>query len=209
MASNQKEEQRGRRAYRLKKRASQLEETRLKITEALVELHRTVGPAKTTVTEVAEKAGVGRMTVYNHFATEAEMIGACSAHWASLNPAPDPGDWLVVADPKQRLVSSLHEMYRFYRDNEDMLGNVLRDESLVPALADVMAAAWWPRIEAMVDVLAQGRGVRGVRRKLRVRAALRLALDFCTWKTLVSSGLTDFEAAEMAATVAQAAEGGD
>jgi AcrR family transcriptional regulator len=205
MASNEKPGQHGRRPYRLKKRASQLEETRMRITEALVELHRTVGPAKTTVTEVAEKAGVGRMTVYNHFATDAEMIGACSAHWAALNPAPDPRDWAMVDDPRQRLVSSLHEMYRFYRSNEDMLGNVLRDESLVPALADVMAEAWWPRIDAMVQVLAQGRGLRGARRKTRAHAALRLALDFCTWKTLVGAGLTDFEAAEMAASFAERA----
>lgn len=205
MASNEKPARDGRRPYRLKKRAAQLEETRTRITEALVELHRTVGPAKTTVTEVADKAGVGRMTVYNHFASDAEMIGACSAHWAALNPAPNPQDWALVEDPRQRLVSSLHEMYRFYRSNRDMLGNVLRDESLVPALAEVMEQAWWPRIDAMVDVLAQGRGLRGARRKTRAHAALRVALDFCTWKTLVGAGLTDFEAAEMAAGFAECA----
>jgi AcrR family transcriptional regulator len=98
------------------------EETRLKITEALVELHRTVGPAHTTVTEVAEKAGVGRMTVYNHFANDAEMIGACSAHWAAHNPAPDPANWATVSDTTQRVLSALHDLYRFYQGNQDMLG---------------------------------------------------------------------------------------
>lgn len=204
MASNEKEPGTDRRPYRLKKRAERLEETRLKITEALVELHRTVGPAHTTVTEVAEKAGVGRMTVYNHFANDAEMIGACSAHWAAHNPAPDPADWATVPDTTQRALTALHELYRFYRRNQDMLGNVLRDESLVPALADVMAQAWWPQIDAMVDVLAQGRNLRGARRT-RVRAAIRLALDFSTWKTLAEAGLGDFEAADIAATLVEIA----
>lgn len=208
MASSEKAPGADRRPYRLKKRAERLEETRLKITEALVELHRTVGPAHTTVTEVAEKAGVGRMTVYNHFANDAEMIGACSAHWAAQNPAPDPADWATVSDTNQRMLSALHQLYRFYRDNQDMLGNVLRDESLVPALAEVMAQAWWPRIDAMVDVLAQGRNLRGARRT-RVRAAIRLAIDFSTWKTLAGEGLGDFEAADIGATLVEIADSED
>lgn len=193
----------GRRPYRLRKRADQQDQTRLRIIEALVELHRTVGPARTTVTEVAELAGVGRMTVYNHFPTEAEMLGACSAHWAALHPPPDTEAWLQVADPAERLRTALGEMYAYYRSNEDMLGKVLRDELLLPALAEVMADAWWPTIEGMVACLARGRGLRG-RRRDRLEAALRLMLDFTTWRRLADA-LDDEEAAKLAAEMVEAA----
>lgn len=195
---------RDRRAYRQRKRAEQKDETRQRIVEALVELHRTVGPAKTSVSEVAELAGVGRMTVYNHFPSESEMIGACSAHWASANPLPDAAVWSQIREPSARLETALLEMYRYYRRSEDMLGNIFRDEPLIPALADVMEAAWWSRIDAMIEVLAQGRRLRGQRRT-RFAAALRLALAFSTWRIL-GDALGDSEAASVAAAMVEASD---
>ena len=62
-------------------------------------LHGSVGPARTTISGVAEEAGVQRATVYRHFPTEEELFGACSAHWASLHPPPDAGSWAIIADP--------------------------------------------------------------------------------------------------------------
>lgn len=194
----------GRRPYRMKERARRLEETRLRITEALVDLHRTVGPARTTVTDVARRAGVRRMTVYNHFPTELEMIGACSSHWAAQNPPPDAERWARIEDPEARLMVALDEMYRYYRGAGDMLGKVLRDEPLVPPLAEIMGQVWWPMIDAMVSTLAAGRRLRGSRRT-EVEAALRLAIDFWTWRTLTRSGLTDERAAEIAARMVEAA----
>src|SRR5215212_6293716 len=83
----------GKRKYELKLRAEQLQETRLRITEATMELHRTVGPAATRISEVARRAGVQRVTVYNHFPDDASLLAACSAHWRTLHPAPDPAEW--------------------------------------------------------------------------------------------------------------------
>lgn len=193
-----------RRPYRLKKRARQQEKTRRRIVEALVELHRTVGPANTKITEVAENAGVGRMTVYNHFPTDADMIGACSAHWSAQNPPPDTARWAVVDDPDERLTLALSEMYDYYGRTEDMMGKVLRDEPLVPALADVMDQRWWPYIDAAVDTLRQGRNLRGIRRA-RFTAAVRLALDFTTWRTFTAADLDTGAATELAADLVRAA----
>lgn len=204
MTATKTKTDRKRRPYRLKKRARQQEETRLRIVEALVELHRTVGPANTKITEVAEKAGVGRMTVYNHFPTDADMIGACSAHWSAQNPPPDTAPWVLVDDPDERLTPALFEMYDYYGRTEDMMGKVLRDEPLVPALADVMGELWWPYIDAAVDTLRQGRSLRGLR-KTRFTAAVRLALDFATWRTLTTAGLDAGAAAELAADLVRAA----
>ena len=130
------------RPYRKRKRAKSEEQTRQRITEAAVELHGTVGPAHTTVTEVAKLAGVSRMTVYNHFPTEVDLFVACSTHWATQNPFPDPARWAAIDDPSKRLVSALKELYGWYGLKEDMLGQVFRDTPVVPSLAEVMDGFW-------------------------------------------------------------------
>src|ERR671923_1576172 len=108
------------RKYELKKRAERLAETHRRITEATVELHGTGGPAATRISEVARRAGVQRVTVYNHFPDEASLLGACSAHWRALHPAPDPTAW------DGDLRAALRELYAWYRETEPMMANVLR-----------------------------------------------------------------------------------
>lgn len=190
------------RRYRKKKRALQEEETRLRITEALVQLHRTVGPASTKITEVAELAGVSRMTVYNHFPTETDLFQACSSHWASQNPFPDPSAWKTVGDPLRRLTTGLGELYRWYRGNADMLENVLRDSSVVSAVEDVLQVVWWPYVDQVVGVLSDW-PVEAVGRT--PETPVRLVVDFQTWRLLTAGVATDEEAAEMAAAMVEGA----
>jgi AcrR family transcriptional regulator len=186
------------RSYRKRERARQEAETRRRITEAVVDLHRTVGPAQTTVTEVAKRAGVGRMTVYNHFPTDAELIEACSTHWSLQNPLPDPAAWAEVKDPDERLARALEDLYRWYGGTEDMMGKVLRDAPIVPALGELMEERWWALVDQMCEVLMKGRHLRG-RRGRRAQAAVRVALDFSTWRTLMGQGLSGGDAARLAA----------
>src|SRR3712207_5761202 len=122
------------RKYELKKRARSMEETRRRITEATVDLHRTVGPAATRISEVARRAGVQRVTVYNHFPDEMARLSACSAHWRALHPRPDPASWESVEEPGRRLRTALEELYAWFRDTEPMTANILRDVDSVPAL---------------------------------------------------------------------------
>lgn len=189
------------RRYRKRKRARQEEETRRRITEAVVELHSTVGPAKTKVTEVAERAGVSRMTVYNHFPTEGDLIAACSAHWAARNPFPDPADWTDVEDPAERLRRALSDLYAWYERTQDMMGNVLRDASIVEPLDDVLDATWRPYLDGLIDTLAAGWGDAEERdpREGELRAALHLAVHFQTWRLLTEAGIGTEGAARVAA----------
>ena len=85
------------RRYELRKRADAMEATRRRITEAAMELHGSVGPARTTMSAVAERAGVQRQTVYRHFANDEELLGACSAHFAALHPWPDASRCYLAA----------------------------------------------------------------------------------------------------------------
>jgi AcrR family transcriptional regulator len=188
------------RRYQLRERARRQEETRRRITEAAVELHGTVGPARTTISEVAKLAGVRRMTVYNHFATDADLFDACSGHWFARNPPPDAAAWVRIADPAERTRTALGEMYAYYRRGEAMLGNVIRDAALIPALAGIMERKWMPALEGMVSALTDGPEGDAP----RLQATVRLALDFSTWQSFMRSGLSDDEAADLAARLVAA-----
>jgi AcrR family transcriptional regulator len=182
------------RPYKMKRRAEQEEQTRLRITESAVALHGTLGPARTSVSAVAEHAGVRRSTVYRHFPDEAALFGACSAHWAASHPLPDISRWREIADPDERLAVALAELYSFYRGAEAMLANLLRDRTVVPVVGELMGA-YDQFLDACVETLLAGRGVRGKARR-RTRAALGHALEFSTWRSLSRrQGLDDAEAA--------------
>jgi AcrR family transcriptional regulator len=192
------------RPYRLRERARKQEETRRRITEATVELHATVGAARTTISAIAERAGVERLTVYRHFPDERALFEACSAHWIGSHPLPDPGAWAPTADPRVRLRDALAELYAYYETNDSMLANNLRDAPELPVLAEVMSGMG-EYAAAVVGVLAAGWGARG-RRRTRLLAAIGHAIDFETWRSLVKrQGLPAGEAVELAARLVAAA----
>lgn len=194
------------RKYELKERAVKQAATRQRIVDATLSLHREVGPARTTISEVARRAGVGRVTVYNHFPDDESLLGACSEQFVEQNPPPDPAAWKAVKDPDERLKSALGELYDYYRANEAMLGNVGRDAAIVPALAAVLERSGAAdHEEAMADALMAGRKLRG-KRERRARAAIALALAFPTWQRLTAGGgLKDGEAAKLMARAVDAA----
>ena len=184
------------RKYELKKRAERLADTRRRITEATVELHRTVGPAATHINEVARRAGVQRMTVYNHFPNDTALLTACSAHWRALHPTPDLAAWRAVQNPGTRLRLGLRELYGWYRETEPMTANVLRDAQILPALRAILEGGLLRYLDQARKVLTEPLDARG-RRRERVDAAARAAVDLHTWQALAPLG--DAEAAELAA----------
>jgi len=170
------------RPYRMKRRAELEEETRRRITESAVALHEQVGPAQTSITAIAELAGVRRSTVYRHFPDEETLFAACSSHWRALNPPPDLAALASVGDPGERTAIALAELYAFYRRTRGMWESLLRDEALVPPvrrrLHDFRAY-----LQAAGDLLVAGRSLRGAAAR-RTRAAAGHALAFPTWRSL-------------------------
>ena len=184
------------RKYEKKRRAESEAETRRRITETAVELHGTVGPSRTSISAIAERAGVRRSTVYRHFPDEASLFDACSSHWAEANPVPDIGAWSAIEDPDERLRTALAELYAFHRRNEAMLANLHRDEETVPLVKEHFAG-YRGYLAAARDVLLHGRTERG-RRRDETRAAIGHALAFPTWHSLTGEqGLDDAQAAEL------------
>ena len=183
--------------YELKRRAERQQETRRRIVETAVELHRTYGPAQTTITDIAKKAGVERKTVYNHFPDELSLFKACSAHHRALNPPPDPEPWKLIPDPEEQLRRALAEVYAYYRRNEQLLANVTRDAQANPNVRKVLE----PRVkhqERMRDVLAAGWEQGDGQHHRLLYGALWVALEFQTWRALVrQQGLEDDEIIEL------------
>ena len=190
------------RKYELKARAESQRETRDRIARAAVELHEEKGVAHTTVAEIARRAGVTRLTVYNHFADLSELLPACSAHYMALHPLPDMESAFALEDPAERVRAALTRLYAWYRETEPMFGKLFSDRASVPELDRFMEQDV-DRVQAeLADGLAAAFAARG-RRAERLKALIRLALDFWTWRRLSREGIDDEAAAKlMAAAIA-------
>jgi len=199
--------------YELKKRAERQEETRLRIVRATLELHETIGPSLTTRSAIAERAGVGRPTVYAHFPDDLSLGLACSSLGLTENPLPDPRPWEEISDPEKRPRTALGELYGYFRRREGLLANIQRDQDLPhrrdhPDVRQIMRpiVEHWER---MHKVLAEGWETREGRAPSLVIGAVGVALDFQSWRTMVrKQGMTDEQAVElMAGMVRCAAQG--
>ena len=171
-----------RRRYEKRVRAAKEQETRQRIVEAALELHSSVGPSRTTISAIAERAGVRRATVYRHFPDERALFLGCSGLAMERNPVPDPAAWAAIADPAQRLEVALHALYAWHERAEPMLSAVLRDVDTMPIIAELQAGRL-AYLEAVEDGLVAGWGARGKAAR-RLRASIGLALDFHGWQAL-------------------------
>ena len=195
------------REYQLKDRAQQQAETRRRIIEAVVGLHEEVGPARTTIVEIADRAQVSRPTVYSHFPDERSLITACSQHWALANPRPDPAAWKKIANPRTRLRTALEQLYAYYAPREQILANVIRDSTLMPSVSEALQQTIGPYLQSAAEALATGWGSRPRDRRKQL-AVLELALHVHTWQTLTrSGGLMNKEAAGLMSELAERSVG--
>lgn len=183
------------RRYKLKERALSQRETRERIVEAAVALHENPGPRATTISAIAERAGVQRLTVYRHFPSDAALFDACSSHWNAANPPPDPSAWMSISDPKRRAQTALLALYRYYRASRRMLASVLRDAPFVEQVEKALKP-----FRAYLTDLAEGlsAGYSASGRAEAVRVTIRHAVQFETWASLTRDGLSDEAAAKLA-----------
>ena len=171
------------RIYKLKRRAEQQAETRQRIVEAAVDLHGSVGPALTTISMIAERAGVQRHTVYAHFPDERSLYMACSGLAHERDPPPEAGAWRNIADRPERLRVGLSALYEWYERNAELLSCVVRDAEHHQLTREVAHLRFGPYLAAHQEVL-------GAALSAKQRAVLQLALSFYTWRTLAhESGL--------------------
>ncbi|MBA3365828.1 MAG: TetR/AcrR family transcriptional regulator [Actinobacteria bacterium] len=188
------------RKYELRVRADRQAATRERIAVATAELHEEVGPARTTIAEIARRAGVQRLTVYNNFPQEQDLFAACQQHFRTEHPLPDLSAAFAIDDQGERLEWLLATLYGWYRRTERMSTNVRRDRELVPALDALMKETADIELARLTDALADSFATR-TRDRSEARAAVALALDFWTWRRLAKEGLDDAAAARLIATM--------
>lgn len=196
------------RPYRMTRRAELEEQTRRRITESTVELHEQLGPARTSISAVAERAGVRRSTVYRHFPDEAALFAACSSHWRAANPPPDPRNWAAIDDPGARTDAALSDLYAFYRRTQGMYTSLLRDEPVLPIVQRLLRG-FHDYLRTIEDILMAGRGLRG-HAASRTRAAIGHAVAFSTWRSLThDQGLSDADAVRLMWPLVEGSSGAD
>jgi AcrR family transcriptional regulator len=181
------------RKYELKKRAAEMAETHLRITEAAIELHVTIGPARTTLSAVAERAGVERRTLYRHFPSEAELFEACSTHYFAANPFPDLDRWRAIG-----LAQALEELFAYYERTAPVLGNALRDAEIVEYARDAVAPLNAFLDEATEILIADGTSPLA-------KAAVRHGVAFSTWRSLTANGVSRSDAVALVSAFVEAA----
>jgi AcrR family transcriptional regulator len=180
------------RKYELKARAEAQQATRERIAAAASALHEEVGIAKTTVSDIARRAGVQRLTVYNHFPDLAALLPACTGHWLAEHPLPDLQPAFALADPAQRLRAVLEALYGWYRETAPMHRRTSGERAGIPELDAWMAESSDPVLSGLADALATSDN----------RPLVALALDFWTWERLNREGLDDGAAAALMARAA-------
>jgi AcrR family transcriptional regulator len=186
----------------MRRRAELVDQTRLRITEAAVRLHTTVGPSNTTISTVADEAGVTRLTVYRHFRDQDELFDACRRHWYVQNPLPETADWRAIPRLEDRARRAFSELFAWYSDRGEALWPIYRDMASMPATAQADVRAQWA---AVADDLVAGLAVgQDARRRLRATAGHLVGL--LTWRSLVlEQGLSEDEAVDLAVTMFRAA----
>jgi AcrR family transcriptional regulator len=182
------------RKYELKARAEAQEATRARIAAAAAGLHEENGIAQTTVADIARRAGVQRLTVYNHFPDLDALLPACTAHYVAQHPRPDLAAALALEDPAERLRATLALLYGWYREAAPMQRRVHGERATVPELDAWLKRSSDVAMAELADALAGDFD----------RALVALALDFWTWQRLDREGLDDATAAaRMTAAIAR------
>lgn len=183
------------RKYELKARAEAQAATRARIAAAASALHEEVGIARTTVADIARRAGVQRVTVYNHFPDLAALLPACTAHWREQHPQPDLAAAFALEDPAERLRTVLTALYGWYRETAPMQRRVFGERAAVPELDAWLAQSADLMLAGLAAELADGFDPPDA------RALVAVALDFWTWQRLDGEGLDDAAAAALMARV--------
>ncbi len=183
------------RKYNMGRRRDRINETRARIVKATIALHEEIGGARTTISAIAERAGVERLTVYRHFPDETALFHACTSHWLTLNAPPSPEDWSEITDPEERTRTALETFASYYRATAPMWGSSYRDLDDVPALAEPMARFHQHLASIRDDLLAAWRPIKSRRQTLS--ALIDHALHFQTWQSFARNQLKDNDIAKL------------
>jgi AcrR family transcriptional regulator len=179
------------RAYKMRRRAKAVEETRERILRATMAVHDEKGVAPATFADIAKRAGLGQATVARHFPTLSNLVQACGQHvWVEMQPpTPDaaPAVFAGIETTRERLAKLIDELDAFYSRGSLRLGLASRDRELVPELHGFLCA-----VEAGVEALVREALAKAGEPEKAVQVALIL-MSFNVWTGFNRLGLPPTE----------------
>ena len=182
------------RKLHLRARALRQSETRQRITQATVELHQKHGPLHTSITAIAQRAGVERLTVYRHFPDEASLHQACQQHFFAAHALPNLALWREISTFPNRLEVGVADLYEYWDQTHEMFSSVLRDHEVDPERSGAGVVTF---MSLARDALLEGQDVSGHLGQI-LRAVVGHAVHFYTWRSLVrEQGLSNADAARL------------
>src|SRR6266545_1900111 len=177
------------RRYRLDSRAEAAEQTRRRILDAIHALHAEQGIYATTMSHIAERAGVSVGTVYHHFPTYEDAVFACAKETAEMLPFPTAQIFADSSTMDARVRRLTREGFGFYER--------------LPEYERVRSERWgMPPIAAYVEREENNRlaltreALRPFKVKARLVSTCAALLDVAVYGALTRDGLTPAKAAE-------------
>jgi len=182
------------RAYRTRGRSKRSEETREKIKTAVRELLTEGAFHESTVEEVADRAGVARATLYQHFRSRLELVDAICETF-DANPALlRLRETVDGPDPDAALADTIADSMRFWSSEDPVLRHLYGVVSIDPAAHALVARQRADRrgeLERLARNLAGAGLLRDGTNERRALSLLLVLTSYETFRELRESGLTD------------------
>jgi AcrR family transcriptional regulator len=182
------------RAYRARAPRKRSTETRGRITAAVHEMLGEGVFQEATMEEIAERAGVSRATLYQHFGSRLELIdGVCEIMGA--NPALREIRRVVgLPDAVEALARMLAHAVRFWSTESAVLRELYGVVAIDPAARSFVERQREDRrgeVGRLAESLARGGHLRAGVTRRRAQAVLVLLTSFETYGELRASGFSD------------------
>ena len=162
-------------------------ETRSRILEATIALTFEKGPLATTMGEIAQRAGVERVTLYRHFGDERALHRAAGLLCMERYPPPSDAPLFEIRDPRRRTVRALTALYAHWERMAPLVRPILRDADIAPQRFSLELRDRYVEVIRRAVLAAFPAPTR---RRAELHEAVRHAFEFRTWDSLARGGFT-------------------
>jgi len=171
------------RAYRARSRPPRAQGTRERILAAVRDLLAEAGFHESTVEQVAERAGVSRATLYQHFRSRVELVDAVCDTFA-VNPAlVELRQTVELPDPAAALAETLVEAVRFWASEDAVLAELYGVVAIDPAARDLVARQRADRRGEMQRLAGNLRAAGALRAGMSEQRALGQLMVLTSYET--------------------------
>jgi AcrR family transcriptional regulator len=188
------------RSYRARRRTRRPEETRGRIVAAVRGLLEEGTFHEATVEEVADRAGIARATLYEHFGSRLELVDAMCATFDENPALLELRETVELDDADAALERTLELAVRFWSSEDAVLAQLYGVVAIDPAARDLVERQRADRrreLGRLIRNLRRGRRLRRGTTDQRALAVLLTLTAYETFRELRLAGLADGEIAKL------------